>query len=285
MILSSQIAIVVLNWNGADDTLACLESLLELIESPGKILVIDNASTDDSVERIRTAFPDLELIQNERNEGFGRGQNPSIQRLIDQGFDWIWLLNNDARALPESLRNMLDHASQHPECGAIGVPIFDLEQPGQLQAWGGGRVDFWLGRSAQFPEPLHDDEQLVFLTGASLLLRSQALQQTGLFDPTFFMYWEDVDLSIRLTNQGWKLTVAEQAKVLHHGSASMAGQTARKDQLMNESAVRFFRKHAPLGGWPAITMGIGGRVAKRLFTGRWAHAVAVLRGALQGFKT
>ena len=284
MIHSKQVAIVVLNWNGVDDTLACLESLLGLVEAPGKILVIDNASTDDSVERIRMAFPDIELIRNERNAGFGCGQNASIQRLIEQGFDWIWLFNNDARALGDSLRHMLDHASRHPECGAVGVPIFDLDQQVQLQAWGGGKVNFWLGRSAQFLEPIHDDEQLDFLTGASLLLRSQALQQTGLFDPAFFMYWEDVDLSIRLANQGWKLTVAEPAKVLHRGSASMAGQTARRDQLMNESAVRFFRKHGPLGGWPAIVIGICGRIGKRMATGRWAEAAAVLHGAILGLR-
>ncbi|MEM7055178.1 MAG: glycosyltransferase family 2 protein, partial [Pseudomonadota bacterium] len=255
-----------------------LQSLHELTETPGRIVVVDNASTDNSADRIRTAYPEIEFVQNSQNLGYGRGQNATIKALIERGFDWIWLLNNDARAEPDSLRRMLDHAQQHADAGAIGAPIFDLDQTARLQAWGGGKINRWLGRSVQFQQPV-DDRRLDYLTGASLLLRSAALQQAGLFDPAFFMYWEDVDLSIRLVDKGWSLSVAKQARVRHRGSASMVGQTARKDQLMNESAVRFFRKHGPLGGWPAIVIGITGRVGKRMFKGRWTQALAVLRGA------
>ena len=283
MIDRNRVAVIVLNWCAADDTLACLKSLHELSQAPGRIVVIDNASTDDSVERIRSAYPAIELVINTRNEGYGRGQNPTIQTLLEQDVDWIWLLNNDAIVKPDSLRILLEHAAKQPNAGAIGMPIHELDQPEQLQAWGGGKVSYWLGRSAQFQQPVADHE-LDYLTGASLLLRTEALNQTGLFDPQFFMYWEDVDLSTRLIKKGWALTVAKAARVLHRGSGSMLDQAALKDQMMNESAVQFFRKHGPLGGWPAILIGITGRVGKRIVTRRWSQAAAVLRGAFKGLR-
>ena len=115
-----------------------------------------------------------------------------------------------------------------------------------------------------------------------MLLRTEALRDVGLFDPRFFMYWEDVDLCLRLRAAGWKLAVADDA-VIHHRQSTSTDSTA-KDRLINASATRFFRKHAALGGWPAILIGTAARVARRLATGRLAHARAVLQGVRDGLK-
>lgn len=280
---ATRVAAIVLNWRGADDTLACLKSLHAQQRKPDTICVIDNASDDDSVARIQAAYPHVELAVNAKNEGYGRGHNPTLERLLSEGYTWLWLVNNDAEVRNDGLKHLLEHAGQQPAAGAIGAMIYEHDRPDQLQACGGGRVDWWLGRSSQFLEPV-EDARLDYITGACLFLRADALRQIGLFDPAFFMYWEDVDLCLRLKQAGWSLSVAPQAHVLHRSSGSLDHDPLLKDRLMNASAVHFFRTHGAWGGWPALAAGIGGRVMKRVLSGRWAAAGAVMRGAMHGLR-
>jgi len=274
---ADQVAAVVLNHNGADDTIACVESLRALNTPPGTIALIDNASADDSASRLRTALPEVSLTVNSSNLGFGAGQNDTIRALIERGFEWIWLLNNDARATPDALERMLLRAADRP-VGVIGAMLRDLEPPREIQAIGGGHVIWWRGSSREWRGG--SAPPLDYITGACMLLRARALSDTGLFDPRFFMYWEDVDLCLRLRQAGWTLAVAEDA-VIHHRQSTSTDSTT-KDRLINASTTRFFRKHAPLGGWPAIILGTVARIARRLATGRPAHARAVLRGVREG---
>lgn len=280
---ADDVAVAVLNFNGADDTLACLESISTLQVAPGKIHVVDNASEDDSAGRIRQAFPLVKVSLNASNLGFGAGLNALMETLVGGGCEWIWLLNNDTRVEPGTLEALLAKARAHPDTGAIGACIVDMEAPDEVQTWGGGRIGWWRGHSRHFTAPV-SDRRLDYLTGASLLLRTQALRRIGLFDPRFFLYWEDVDLCLRLKQAGWKLTVAPEAVVRHRLSGSTGEASPRKDELINASAVRFFRKHGPLGGWPAIATGVIGRIARRLLRGDLEAARAVWRGTVSGFR-
>lgn len=280
---AENVAAVVLNFNGADDTLACLESLMAMRPLPGEIHVVDNASEDDSVERIRTAFPQVRISVNKANLGFGGGLNPLLEDLIRDGPEWVWLLNNDTRVAPDALARMLVHASARPDAGAVGARILDMHPPHAVQTWGGGRIAWWRGSSRHCSAGT-DDEQPDYITGASLLLRIAALQDAGLFDPRFFLYWEDVDLCLRLRRRGWKLTVAADAVVYHRLSGTTGAASAGKDELINASAVRFFRKHAPLGGWPAIVIGTTARIGRRLLRGDIHAARAVWRGVRSGWR-
>lgn len=280
---AGDVAVVVLNFNGADDTLTCLESISALHAAPGAIHVVDNASDDDSTGRIQKAFPSVKISLNDSNLGFGGGLNPLMKTLLDGGCDWIWLLNNDTRVEPGTLEALLAKARAHPDAGAIGGRIVDMEIPDTIQTWGGGRIGWWRGHSRHFTAPV-SDRRLDYLTGAAVLLRTEALRRIGLFDPRFFLYWEDVDLCLRLRGAGWRLTVAPDAVIRHRLSGSTGEASPRKDELINASAVRFFRKHGPLGGWPAIVTGVIGRIARRLLRGDLEAARAVWRGAVKGFR-
>ncbi|MBS3747715.1 MAG: glycosyltransferase family 2 protein [Wenzhouxiangellaceae bacterium] len=277
-----RVAVVVLNFNGTDDTLACLESLAAMQPAPGAVHVVDNASEDDAVQRIGAAFPQARISRNRTNLGFGAGLDPVLERLLDDGPEWIWLLNNDTRAAPDTLARLLAHASTHPDAGAVGARILDMQPPHAIQTWGGGRILWWGGTSRHFVAETADGN-LDYITGASLLLRAAALRETGLFDPRFFLYWEDVDLCLRLRKQGWKLTVAADAVVHHELSGSTGEGSAAKDRLINASGVRFFRKHAAVRGWPAILIGTTARIVRRILRGDLEAARAVLRGARDGF--
>jgi GT2 family glycosyltransferase len=280
---AARVAVVVLNHNGADDTIACLRSLSDLDAAPGRIQIVDNASTDDSVDRIRTALPEIDLSINATNLGFGAGLNPALERLLAGGWSWIWLLNNDATVRPDTLDRLLARAGRRADTGAVGARIVDAAPPHALQSLGGGTVGWWRGNSRHLRKPIAGT-RLDYLTGASLLLRGRALREIGLFDPRFFLYWEDVDLCLRLRAAGWHLTVADDAVVRHRLSAATGAVSAEKDALINASGVRFFRKHGRLGGWLPIVLGVAGRISRRALRGDLAAVRAVWRGAQTGLR-
>jgi GT2 family glycosyltransferase len=267
---------IVINWNGWSDTAACLASLRCLQYENFDVVVVDNGSTDDSVSRIREAFPGIELIETGKNLGFAGGCNIGIRWALRQGANFVWLLNNDAVVDPRALQALVSKAGTDPAIGAVGSAVYHMEEPETLQSWGGGHVNFWLGRSRHFLQPVPDDK-LDYITGASLLIRRDALESVGLLDEGFFFSWEDADLSFRLRQAKWKLAVAGDSKVWHRLTASLRDRNAVLDTYFNQSASRFFRKHAPI---PRLSffIGVALRIAKRVSKGEWKRARAVCNG-------
>ncbi len=269
---------IVLNWNGWNDTAACLSSLQRLNYPNYRVTVVDNRSTDDSVSRLQTQFPTVDLVENDKNVGFAGGCNIGIARSLAEGADYVWLLNNDTTVDAEALQRLVDKAISDSRIGAVGSAIYSAEVPERLEAWGGGRVNFWLGRSMHFVKPV-GDEKIQFITGASLLLPRTVIETLGLLDEGFFMYWEDADYCFRVRRAGWRLAVSGQSKVWHKGSASVGRRSAKMDTYFNTSAARFFLKHAWMPSVPLWT-GVTLRLAKRAVVGDWDRVRAVWAGAI-----
>lgn len=270
----SKVTVIVLNWNGWADTLQCLASLYSLSTPAPNILLIDNHSTDGSVERIKQAYPELEILVTSENLGFGGGCNVGIRVALARSSDYIWLINSDATVEPKTLAAMLHQAESNPQLGAVGSVIYEWGSTELIQLWGGGRFNPWLGRS----EPLRSPGELAFVSGASMLLRSSALREIGMFDEqTFFMYWEDTDLGFRLRRHGWQLATAEESRVWHRGSGSLGQGNPKIDEYFVCSAIRFFRRHTPLPILPTISL-LASLLAKRFLMGQWHRVRAVLRG-------
>ena len=280
---AEDVSVVLLNFNGADDTLACLESLAALTSAPGAVHVVDNASEDDSVERIRQAFPSVNISVNAANLGFGAGLNPVLETLLAGGCEWIWLLNNDTRVEPGTLDALLAQARAHPDAGAIGARIVDMDPP-HASADLGRRQDRLVARqqpafhrvgcrrTAGLPHrvprcccaPKPFARSACSTRAFSLLGRRRPVPEAA---------------RGRLeTHRG------PESVVQHRLSATTGEASPRKDELINASAVRFFRKHGPLGGWPAIVIGVAGRIGRRLLRGDLAAARAVWRGVISGFR-
>lgn len=275
--------VILLNWHGWRDTIACLDSLASLDYTNYHVLVVDNGSTDDSVTRIRAAHPEAPVIETGRNLGFSGGCNVGVRRALEEGTDYIWLLNNDTTVDPQALSAMVAVAEADPRVGAIGSVLYYLDNPKDIQAWGGGRVCFWSGRTHHHLAPV-SSARLHYLTATSVLLRRRALEEVGLLDEnTFFMYWEDTDFSFRLRKAGWHLAVADQSIVLHREHAATGKGSPLLDYYFNESAARFFRRYAPIAAWP-ISIGTLGRLGKRVFRGNLPGFVATLRGTYVGLR-
>ena len=269
--------IVLLNWNGWPDTSKCLCSLRQLNYGRFVTLVVDNGSNDNSVGQLREGHPEVEVIESGANLGFAGGCNIGIRRALDAGADYIWLLNNDTIAEADALGALVANAESNPHLGAVGSAIYSLTDTDRLLAWGGGYVNFWLGRSRHFQRPV-SDSKIKFLTGASLFIRRQVVDAIGSLDDGFFMYWEDADYCFRLRSGGWKLAVAGNSKIWHKESASVGKGSSRMDAYFNASAARFFRKHAALPRlslWTGVTLSL----AKRVVAGEWDRVRALWVGA------
>jgi GT2 family glycosyltransferase len=145
-----------------------------------------------------------------------------------------------------------------------------------VQLWGGGKVHFCTGAALHQVGPA----QLDYLSGASMLLRREAIEQVGLFDDRkFFMYWEDSDLGFRLRHAGWQLTVAEKSHVWHKLSASLGRGSCQLDQYFTRSGVRFFRQYSSNASLSVLMM-IGRMVLKRVFIGDFNRVKSVWQGYL-----
>lgn len=278
--MEPNVYIVVVNWNNWRDTNECLASLRALAYSNFTVLLVDNGSTDGSACEIRKAYPKVMVIETGKNLGFAGGNNAGIRKALEHGAQYIWLLNNDTKVAPDSLRALVRMGEENPRIGVVGSVIYHMAEPERLQAWGGGRVNFWLGRSRHFIRPVAD-RKLEFITGASLFVRKQVLESVGLLDEQFFMYWEDSDFCFRVRRSGGLLGVARDSRVWHKESATAGRDRVFLDLTFGASAALFFRKHAPL---PAYSISVGGglRIAKRLLSGNWRRAQAVGRALASG---
>ena len=158
---------------------------------------------------------------------------------ILRGADYVWLINSDSTADPHALSELVRKADQNCGLGSVGSVVYEADIADRIQLWGGGWVRLWSGQSThrRLPGPLD------FISGASVLLRREAIADVGFFDEsTFFMYWEDTDLSFRLRRAGWHLAVAEDSRVWHKQSASLGKRNPLLDQYFTQSAIRFLRR-------------------------------------------
>jgi GT2 family glycosyltransferase len=236
-----RVGIVVLNYRGVDDTIACIRSLRESTV-PASVVVVDNASVDGSAERIKAAAREVELVVNERNLGFAGGTNVGIERVLASDAEYVWVLNNDTTVAPGALAALLDTSATDGRIGAVGAVIHSADRPDEVLTWGGGSVSQWTGRTRDAHAP---GDRVDYLTGASMLLRADALRDVGLFDDRYFFTWEDVDLCARLRDRGWRIAVAEGAMVWHRWGGTVAPLSPQRLEHHATGLVLFMRDHSP----------------------------------------
>lgn len=276
-----RVAIVILNWRAWETTARCIASLGPEPGAEVDVIIVDNASRDGSVAALRRRFPALTVLESETNRGFAGGCNLGIRLATSRGADFVWLLNNDVEVRAGALSALLAKAAADPRVGAVGSVQYDTVNHQLVRVWGGGHVNFLTGIPASCSRP-GELRRLQYLSAASVLLRGQALHETGLLDEAFFLYWEDTDLSFRLRAAGWRLAVAETSLIHHRGFGSMDPESAAYDYHFTWSSIRFLRKHAPFPLLP-IGVSVAGRLVKRLAARRGASAGAVWRAVRASF--
>lgn len=273
-------AVVLLNWRGACDTIECVKSLIDSGIEIKDIIVIDNDSQDDSVDKIRRCINNIEVVESGRNGGFSYGCNVGIRIALERDYEYIWLLNNDTLINIQTLPQMLSIFSKEcgREVGIVGSLIRYLEFPYEIQAIGGGSINYLTGQTKNILE-LGNLDKLNYITGASMLISRKVFEEIGLLDEGYFMYWEDVEFCVRAQKAGFGIAVATDSLVLHKEGASIGSKSLRKTLIQNEAQTRFFRTNT--NSW-LFTLFINsfGRSVKSLLRGDIEAAKYAWKGRL-----
>ena len=216
------VAIVVLNWNGREDTLRCLASLHD--HAPGAALVVvDNGSTDDSVDAIRRAYPGVEIIETRENLGYAGGNNRGITWALDSGFEIVGVLNNDTVVEPSWLEPLVEEILADP-ARVAATPVINYLDNDRIW-FAGSRLDEHRGIyvHATMAEAPAEDVETPAITGCAIVAHRTLWERVGLFDERYFLIFEDAEWSHRAVDAGCRMLVVSRSTIRHAVSASFTG--------------------------------------------------------------
>lgn len=269
-----RLAVVILTWNGRQDTLACLASLAGQLGPLDTAIVCDNGSADGTEAAVRAAHPQVVYIQNGANLGFAGGNNPGLRRALELGHRWVMLLNSDATTPPGTIEALLGHAQTQPSVGAFQPLLVRADDPQVVDSAGHqlfrcpGAIDALLRRPVS--EVPREPTPVFGACGAAALVRAGALRQSGMLEEDFFVLFEDVDLMFRIRLAGWEVQLVPSLRVLHKRGISGRGGSSRASRLR-----RFWlqRNGVAMGlrYWPAHYL----LLASPLLLGRFAQALVL----------
>ena len=281
--------IIILNWNGWRDTLACVESCRKLTWPNFRIVVVDNDSTDGSEEILRQQLKDVEIIQSGANLGFAGGNNIGIRQVLGLGADYVWLLNNDAVAETGALTMLVEMMEHEPSAGIAGSKIYYYDDPRRIWFAGGAWEKGWLRlrqRGANQLDVGQFDEagEVGSLTGCSMLVRSAAIREIGLMEESYFLYWEDTEWCARAQENGYKVVFVPSSHVWHKVSVSTGQGSFSQYYYYTRNGFLFLREHdlllLPLFAVYTILFGIKSLIMgnSQPLQGGWAGLMDFLRG-------
>lgn len=243
-------AIVILNWNGKEHTIECLDSLRTSDYPNSEIIVIDNGSIDGSQSVLRKKFPEVTLIESKNNLGYTGGNNLGMECAINHGANYVFLLNNDTKVRSNTISELVKAISMDERIGIVGSKILDYHKPTMIQFAGESSFDFRRGIPiarerggldvGQYEEPHHVE----FIGGCAMMIKVEVIKHVGYFDPIYFAYFEDEDYCVRALDAGYKLLYCPTSVVLHKGSISTGGQGSLiESYYMNRNRLLFVRKY------------------------------------------
>ncbi|MDO9464615.1 MAG: glycosyltransferase family 2 protein [bacterium] len=255
-ITTQVLSIVIVNWNAEGFLKDCLNSIYKSCKLKLEVFVVDNSSSDKSMEVLENEFPQVKIIKNKENLGFARANNQAIKQSRGR---YVLMLNPDTIVLPNALDIMVEFMDEHTEAGACGPKL--LNPDGSLQpscrsfptllttlfeetllnrifpknrVIGEYRMGYWdHGDIWEVDQPM----------GSALMVRREAIEQVGLLDEQFFIYYEEVDWCYRMKKRSWKVFFLPQAQIIHYGGASCNQDRGINLMEMYRSLIKFFRKH------------------------------------------
>jgi GT2 family glycosyltransferase len=241
------VAIVILNWNGLNDTIECIESLNRITYANYEIIVVDNGSTDESVACIRRRYPNIILIENEENLGYAEGNNVAIRYTLEKKVDYVLLLNNDTVVEPRFLNKLVETAESDPQIGIVGPKVVYFNDPTKIWS-AGGRTSLFTGRphnigNKSISTSCKGIRIVDFVSGCALLVKTQVIKKIGLLDNDYFLYLEDADWNYRARKARYISLVNCDATVLHKTEKSGVA-SALLYYYFTRNRLLFLKKHA-----------------------------------------
>lgn len=238
---------IVLNWNGGDDTLGCLQSLACQTYKQHCIIVVDNGSVDDSPDRIAEAYPQVEMIRSSRNLGFAGGNNLGIAAALQSGAEAVLLLNNDTVAAPDMVEQLVRPLFSDESIAAVNPKIYYHSEPNHIWS-AGATVDRRNGITSQ----LHigeldvgqcDNEYNIdYAVGCALMTRPDVIARVGLLDDDFFVYYEEAEWCLRAEDAGYRIVYIPGARIWHKVSNSLGVESPNAIYYFSRNRLLFMKK-------------------------------------------
>jgi len=259
-----RVYIVLLNWNGWQDTLECMRSLRRMEYQNWHTVIVDNGSIDDSVERLKDTCPEVTILETSRNLGFAAGNNLGIRCALNNGADYVFVLNNDTTVFPNTISAFVEFAEKHPTAALMGPKI---ERRTPQREWPVRRKLDLLTQLCTFTAlrrvvtriPLlrgifyctgSQPSVVQFLPGSALFFRATAFNKAGFFDESTFLDFEELIMAEKVRRVGFSAYFVPQASIWHKGSAS-ASKLRAKRYIENAKSEEYFFSHyvrlSPLG--------------------------------------
>jgi GT2 family glycosyltransferase len=284
---AQKVVAVVLNWNLAAETRTCVERLLASDYPNLRVIVVDNGSTDGSVDFLRSQFPDVEVLALPKNRGYAAGNNVGITHALSLGAEWVLLVNNDAVLAPDAISRLVEAST--PDAGLL-MPRVDAHPSGKLWAAGARVRGIY-----PLPRPVDARElatghpiEIDYAIGCVLLIRRSVLMTVGLLDERYFMYYEDLDLSARARVAGFRIFVVPSACAAHQVGASLKKDTSRRVYLITRYRTVWCRSQVPgftaAAWWGALLVGTLRGIVGALLDADRSRAAAIVRGIRDGFR-
>lgn len=287
-----QIAVVVLNYNGYDLISRCMDSLVAQKNINFSVIFVDNGSIDNSIDLVGKAYPLVHVVANKANLYFAAGNNVGIRLALEKHFKYVFVLNNDTEVAEDCLWRLHAFMEGHERVGACQPVLCYMHRPDIVASAGclvcisgkgsdlgcGQPVEAFAGRGAR---------DVVGVTGGAMFLRAEALREVGLFDETFQMYLEDVDLSLRLREAGWSLFLVPEARVLHEVSATVNREGNWKNVYFCErNSYKVILKNYPPGQIVrAYALSLPSALiaaCSGLLRGKYLHGYGILKAMAEG---
>lgn len=283
---------VVVNWNGSAVIEACLTTLLDSDYPTLRVLVVDNASEDGSLELVRDRFPSVRIEQTGANLGFAGGANRGLEAARQDGADYILLMNNDVEIHAAAVRRLVEAAEAHPEALLLGPKIYYHDEPDVIWS-AGGAVSFWSGHIRHLGIRQRDDGRydetrgVDYLTACAVMLPARTLDTVGALDESYHMYNEDTDWSTRVVRSGGTALYVPDARLWHKvSSSSGGGLTPYKIYHRIRSTFSYFRRYASWYHWfgilPATAVRAVGFAVAQMAGGKGGRVTAMVRGIVDG---
>lgn len=248
------VVIVVLNYHRFPDAWDCVTSVFESSYPNARAILLDLGSSPEQLERLQDAYPRLRVVSLAENRGYAGNNNLGIRLALDQGADWVLLLNEDTRVDPDCVAELTAVADSDPRVGIVGPVVYHYDAPSVIQS-AGGRLDArWLPSHLCRDEPdrhqVAEPRRVDWVTGCAIQVRRRVLERVGLLDERFFAYWEETEFCLRSRTDGWWILNAPRAKVWHKGGQPGRPVDPSLVYYMARNRFLFLARHrAPLSAW------------------------------------
>jgi GT2 family glycosyltransferase len=230
--MDKKVGIILLNYKGTKDTFECVGSLEKIEYKNYHIIIVDNHSQDGSYEKLKAEFGDRHtIIEASDNGGFAKGNNIGIRYALEQGCDYILLLNNDTLVEKDFLNKMVECYERYSDTGIVGPKIL-YEGNRDLIWFCGGEINlkrfygFHYGEGQKDSEEFNKEREITFTTGCTMLISREVIEKVGALPEEYFMYYEDVDFCMKVQEAGYKIYYCPKAAIYHKVSASSGGEAS-----------------------------------------------------------